>query len=143
MIVEKIKKLKEVLKRIDPSIELDVQTEVHDGSVSAMVFGPFPSFIFLLTDSVTENDRFLIHVNSDAANMVLYMSHVLANFPDMIHDGSFAIDGDTKKILLGQDAYNKKEENILMFARDIMARRRESQESALIMPEEKKIVLAS
>ena len=60
----------------------------------------------------------------------------------MIHDGAFAVDPNTSQLLLGQDAFEKKEQNILDFARDILEKRQATKQEQLILPEEKKIVIA-
>lgn len=136
-LIDKIKRLKEILIAVDPDIQLKV--DAHSDGETATVFGPFPSFIFLLSEK--EDDRFLIHVNADAANMVLYMTYVLRFFPAMVHDGAFAINQFDGTMLFGPDAYIKKDDNVLMFAQDILAKRQQERSGKLIVPEEKQIYL--
>lgn len=133
--LNKIKRLESLLYAIDPSMELHVEDK--DGT--KLVYGPFPSFLIHITN---DEDRFLIHVNADAPNMVYYMSAILKEFPNMIHDGGFAVDVNTSQLVLGQDAFIKKEENILQFAREILEQRQSTKQEQLILPEEKKIVIA-
>ena len=132
--LDKIKRLESLLYAIDPSMDLHVEDK--DGT--KLVYGPFPSFLIHITDN---EERFLIHVNADAPNMVYYMSAIIKEFPDMIHDGAFAVDASTSQLILGQDAFIKKEENILNFAREILEKRQEAKKEQLILPEEKKIVM--
>ena len=134
--LDKIKRLKSVLHSVDSSMELHIEDK-DDGT--KLVYGPFPSFLIHITE---DEERFLIHVNADAPNMVYYMSHVIKYFPNMIHDGAFAVDPNTSQLLLGQDAFEKKEQNILDFARDILEKRQATKQEQLILPEEKKIVIA-
>jgi hypothetical protein len=133
--LDKIKRLESLLYAIDPSMDLHVEDK--DGT--KLVYGPFPSFLIHITDN---EERFLIHVNADAPNMVYYMSAIIKEFPEMIHDGAFAVDTSTSQLILGQDAFIKKEENILNFAREILEKRQEVKKEQLILPEEKKIVIA-
>ena len=132
--LDKIKRLESLLYAIDPSMDLHIEDK--DGT--KLVYGPFPSFLIHITDN---EERFLIHVNADAPNMVYYMSAIIKEFPDMIHDGAFAVDASTSQLILGQDAFIKKEENILNFAREILEKRQEAKKEQLILPEEKKIVI--
>lgn len=112
--------------------ECEVETRA-DGS--RMIYGPFPSFIILVEEIGAP--RALIHVNADAANM----AHLFHHVTEVVIDGAFAVNGETGALIVGPDAYKKKEDNILMFARDIMERRQGQQEGILVP--DKKIIIAS
>jgi hypothetical protein len=135
----KVRALKEIFAKIDPNTELQVG-DSPTGS-GRIVYGPFPSFIFLVEEDEKEPIRALVHVNADAPNLI-YMFNAFSSELDISFDGPFAVDGDTGALILGPDAYKKKEDNILMFAQQILERRRNERETALIVPDEKKIVIA-
>ena len=128
--------LKEIFKGIDPNTELGI--EEHDEN-SCTVYGPFPTFMLMVeTDQPV---RALVHVNADAPNMAYIFSEICKKVR-VEFDGAFAIDQNNSRLLMNEDAYAKKEDNILMFAEEIKSRRG-SEPEALYVPEEKKIVLAS
>lgn len=139
----RIQKIKDIFATIDPNTELTVEDH---GDGSCTVVGPFPSFMILVQpDNVA---RALIHVNADAPNMAMIFSVFLSQGIVVEFDGGFAINGDTGKLLLNQEAYRKKEDNILMFANEIYSRRTREKNVAsidreFIMPDEKKIIIAS
>jgi hypothetical protein len=70
------------------------------------------------------------------------MTAVMKAIPGIIHDGAFAVDAETSQLLLGADAYTKKDENILEFAQAIWDRRREEAAKKLYVPGEQKLVIA-
>lgn len=131
----RIIKIGEIFRKIDPAAKLE--HTFHDDQ-TCTVQGPFPSFM-LLVDEKDQNEpiRALIHVNADAPNMT-YLFNEFNKELNIEFDGAFAINGDTGQLLFNMDAYRKKEDNILMFADEIKERRGEK----LILPEEKKIILA-
>jgi hypothetical protein len=129
--------LKEIFKNIDPNTELGI--EEHDKN-SCTVYGPFPTFMLLVEGDLPV--RALVHVNADAPNMAFIFSEI-GKQVRVEFDGAFAIDQDTSRLLMNEDAYLKKEENILMFAEEIKARRSNDQSEPLYVPEQKKIILAS
>ncbi len=134
--MNKIDVIKEVFKEIDPMAELIVEP-YEDGS--ATVYGPFPSFMLHVEEIGPV--RALIHVNADAPNM----AYIFSKFQEKLsiaHDGAFAIDQSTSKVLFAEDAYEKKESNILMFANEILGRRNKEKAEKLYVPEEKKIILS-
>jgi hypothetical protein len=135
---DKIFKLQEIFKTIDPNNELAVEFQAEGG---ALVYGPFPSFILLVED--IGPIRALVHVNADAPNMLyIFNKFSEAEELEIVYDGPFAVNGETGDLIIGNDAYTKKEENILMFAQDIMQRRQApKKEEGLYVPE-KKIILA-
>lgn len=141
---QKVALIKEIFAAIDPVTVLEVEDH-GDGSMT--IIGPFPSFMLLVQPEGPV--RALVHVNADAPNMAMLFS-VFCTAPGMNieFDGPYAINGDTGKLLMYQEAYKKKEDNILMFANEIYARRaKESNavrnaEQGLIVPEEKKIILS-
>lgn len=137
--MDKVEKIKEVFRSIDPSQELYVE---DDGEGNSMVYGPFPTFIIFVDRDVNVPIRALVHVNADAPNLVLFFAKFMQEL-DIILDGPFAVDGETGQLLLGNDAYSKKEENILAFASEIMQKRMAANKPSegLIVPEEKKIIL--
>lgn len=103
---------------------------------SRMIYGPFPSFLILVEEIGVP--RSLVHINADAPNLV----HVFNVLSDSVtFDGPFAVDSTTGELIIGPDAYAKKEENILMFAQDILARRQTQKQEGILLPEQK-IVLA-
>lgn len=141
----KVKALKEIFAKIDPNTELQVG-DSPTGS-GRIVYGPFPSFIFLVDDG-DEPIRALVHVNADAPNLI-YMFNAFSSELDLVFDGPFAVDGETGALILGADAYAKKEDNILMFAQQILERRQSERKTGfvdamgdLITSEEKKIIIA-
>lgn len=145
--MSKVAKLQEIFSKIDPNGLLAVEDK-EDGS--HMVYGPFPTFIFLVKED--EPIRALVHVNSDAPNLI-YMFNAFSSELDIVFDGPFAVEGDTGRLILGAEAYTKKEDNILMFAQDILNRRVDEGKlvpqdglmvpgKELYVPEEKKIVIA-
>ena len=116
--MNKVDKIKEIFNKIDPNAELVVEAQGHG---AFMVMGPFPSFIFAV--EAIGPIRVLIHVNADAANM----AYVLSQFEkelEVEYDGAFAIDAESGKLLMNEEAYTKKEDNILMFARNILEGRK-------------------
>lgn len=139
----RIDKIKEVFASIDPNTQLEIET--HDDGTWTVV-GPFPSFMILvIPDKVL---RALVHVNADAPNMAMLFTVFLTQGLIMEFDGGFAIDQDKGRLLMNEEAYKKKEENILMFANEIYSRRARAKNVAtldqeLVVPEEKKIILAS
>lgn len=146
----KVKTLKEIFAKIDPQNELQVgDSPTGDGRI---VYGPFPSFILLVPEKQEEPIRALVHVNADAPNL-LYIFNAFSSELDIVFDGPFAVEGDSGALILGADAYKKKDDNVLMFAQQILERRREERTNAgagfvdamgeLITNEDKKIILAT
>lgn len=140
----KVKALKEIFAKIDPNTELQVG-DSPTGS-GRIVYGPFPSFILLVDGDAPI--RALVHVNADAPNLI-YMFNAFSSELDLVFDGPFAVDSETGALILGADAYAKKEDNILMFAQEILQRRQSERKAGfvdvmgdLITPEEKKIIIA-
>lgn len=133
---DKVSKIKEIFKNIDPKASLEV---VDHGDNTQTVQGPFPSFMLLVDDNEAVI-RGLVHVNADAPNMVYVFGEFATGGLEIEQDGAFAINGETGQLLFNGEAYTKKEDNILMFAEEIKARRPAKKE--LIVPE-KKIILAS
>jgi len=131
----KINQLKESFKKIDPKEELVV--EVNDDG-SKLVYGPFPSFLILVTELGPM--RALVHVNADAPNLIHIFQHFFSELT-IEFDGPFAVDGETGQLIVGPDAYKKKEDNILMFAQDIIQRRRATEQEGIVVPD-KKIIIA-
>lgn len=131
----KINQLKDVFKQIDAKEELVVEDQ---GDGSKLVYGPFPSFLVLVTELGPM--RALVHVNSDAPNMVMIFQKFFSDL-SIEFDGAFAVDGETGQLIVGPDAYKKKEDNILMFAQDIIQRRRAAEQESIVVPD-KKIILA-
>lgn len=135
----RIAKIREIFARIDPNTKLDYV--FHDDKTFT-VQGPFPSFMLLVDEKSTEEPiRALVHVNADAPNLA-YLFVEFAKELNIEFDGAYAINGDTGQMLFNMDAYKKKEDNILMFAEEIKSRRGDTNESGLIVPEEKKIILS-
>jgi len=136
---KKFERLKTLLHSIDPSIELSAE----DKGTFLLVYGPFPSFLIKFTE---HEEAFLIHVNADAPTLVFYMDAIMREFPKMRNDGPFAVDADTSSIVLGADAYVKKDENIIIFGMELMEKKKqeiaEQVEKTLYIPEPKKIVFA-
>lgn len=133
---QKIEQIKSAFAKIDPHNQLIVD---DNGDGSKLVYGPFPSFIILV--QTIGSARALIHVNADAPNMVLIFQELFKVGVEF--DGPFAVKDQSGELVLNEAAYSKKEDNILMFAQDILNRRAASdkRQSTLLMPE-KKIVLA-
>lgn len=141
LVDQKIDKLKEIFAQINANEELTVE---DNGEGGKLVYGPFPSFIILVEEFGA--CRALIHVNADAPNM-MYIFNKFDQYLDIAFDGPFAVNGETGKLILGPDSYAKKEENILMFAAEIFAKRKEQEglndpNGGLYVPEEKKIIIA-
>lgn len=132
---QKINQLKEAFKKIDPNEQLVVEDN-QDGS--KLVYGPFPSFLVLVPEIGPM--RALVHVNADAPNLVYIFKHFFGELT-IEYDGPFAVDGDTGQLIVGPDAYKKKEDNILMFAQDIIQRRRATEQEGIVVPD-KKIIIA-
>lgn len=141
-----VRTLKEIFAKIDPNTELQVgDSPMGDGG--RLVYGPFPSFIFMVKEG--EPIRALVHVNADAPNLI-YMFNAFSSELDIVFDGPFAVEGDSGQLILGADAYKKKDDNVLMFAQQILERRREERAEAFNMvdaagnpiTEDKKIILA-
>lgn len=135
---DKIFKIQEIFKTINANDELTVEFQAEGG---ALVYGPFPSFILLVEE--IGPIRALIHVNADAPNM-LYIFNKFSEELEIVFDGPFAVNGETGELIMGNDAYAKKEDNILMFADEIVSRRRGANDpnGGLYVPEEKKIIIA-
>jgi hypothetical protein len=131
----KVQQLKDAFHSIDPNQDLVVD---DNGNGGKLVYGPFPSFIVLVEE--VGPLRALVHVNADAPNMVLCFQKFFKEL-DIEFDGPFAVDSDTGELIQGQEAYAKKEENILMFAADIIQRRKASEQQGIVVPD-KKIILA-
>jgi hypothetical protein len=135
----RITKIREIFKQLDPNSKLEYT--FHDDK-TCTIQGPFPSFMLMVDEkSLDEPIRALIHVNADAPNLTFLFSEFNKEL-DIEFDGAFAINGETGELLFNMDAYRKKEDNILMFAEEIKERRGNTNESGLIVPEEKKIILA-
>lgn len=135
----RITKIREIFAKIDPNSKLEYT--FHDDK-TCTVQGPFPSFMLLVDEKdEAEPIRALVHVNADAPNLT-YLFCEFNKELNIEFDGAFAINGDTGQLLFNMDAYKKKEDNILMFAEEIKERRGNTTESGLIVPEEKKIILA-
>jgi hypothetical protein len=144
----KVKILKEIFAKIDPHNELQVEDSPLGGG--RMVYGPFPSFILLVEEDQSKPIRALVHVNADAPNL-LYIFNAFSSELDILFDGPFAVEGDSGKLILGAEAYTKKDDNVLMFAQQIMERRREERAEImsgfvdtmgnLISQEDKNIIL--
>lgn len=130
----KVERLLDLLKEANPKIASECQVEAREDG-SRMIYGPFPSFL-ILVEEIGE-PRALIHVNADAPNLVFIFKR-LAN--EVTFDGPFAVDGATGNLIVGSPAYAKKEENILMFAQDII-NRRQGQKDGIVVPD-KKIIIA-
>lgn len=131
----KVERLLGLIKEASEQLASQCEVEVRaDGS--RMIYGPFPSFLILVEE--IGQPRALIHVNADAPNLV-YIFKKLAD--EVAFDGPFAVDGATGNLIIGQDAYKKKEDNILMFAKDILGRRQEQKQEGILVPE-KKIILS-
>lgn len=133
---QKVEKIKTIFLDISPKEELSIEDDGDD----TLIYGPFPSFILLVKEFGPVHA--IIHVNADAPNL----AYILSRFQDeldIVIDGPFAVNGETGDLIMGPDAYAKKEENILMFARDILAKRQNSTHNQLFVPEEKKIILTS
>jgi hypothetical protein len=130
---QKIEELFGLICKTIPKMRDECEVENRsDGS--RMIFGPFPSFIILVEEIGAP--RALIHVNADAPNM----SYLFHQLPDVVIDGAFAVDGSTGDLIMGPEAYKKKEENILMFAKDILERRGGKQD---ILVPNSRIIIAS
>ena len=114
----KVDKLKEIFKKIDPSVELGVDDQ---GDNAYAVVGPFPSFMIMVP--LIGPLRALVHVNADAPNMT-YIFSEFAKELDIVHDGAFAIDAEQGRLLFNEDAYAKKEDNILHLANEILLNRK-------------------
>jgi hypothetical protein len=136
LVDHKVEQLKAAFQAIDPSQELTVD---DNGAGGKLVYGPFPSFI-ILVDGVGPM-RALVHVNADAPNMILCFQKFFKDL-NIEFDGPFAVNGESGELIMGPDAYAKKEENIMMFAADIIQRRKAKEQEGLYVPEEKKIILA-
>ena len=137
----RITKIREIFAKFDPNTRLELT--FHDDK-TCTVQGPFPSFMLLVDEKdANEPIRALVHVNADAPNLTVLFCE-FAKELTIEFDGAYAINGDTGQLLFNLDAYKKKEDNILMFADEIRARRGDEigTESGLIVPEEKKIILA-
>lgn len=136
IVEEKVQRLLDTIKGMNEKLHGECEVESRpDGS--RMIYGPFPSFLILVEE--IGNPRVLIHVNADGPNMVWLFAGL---YGLVTIDGPFAVDSVTGALILGPDAYKKKEENILMFAKDILARRQEQKQEGIVVPD-KKIILAS
>lgn len=136
----KVKILKQIFAKVDPNNELQVgDSPLGQGRI---VYGPFPSFILLVDDDYEQPVRALVHVNADAPNL-LYIFNAFSSELDIVFDGPFAVEGDSGALVLGEDAYRKKEDNILMFAQQILEKRRAERQNEVYVPDEPKIILAS
>ena len=132
---QKVEALKASFRKIDPTKELDVE----DNGGGKLVYGPFPSFIVLVQELGPM--LALVHVNADAPNAVLFFQQFAKDGLELQFDGPFAVDSATGNLILGAESYAKKEENILMFAADIIQRRKASEQEGLVVPD-KKIIIA-
>jgi hypothetical protein len=136
----------DAIEKLNPKLREECQVDIP-GDGTEVIYGPFPSFIIQVP---TFGDcRVIVHVNADAPNMAwLFAKLALAlegmerktSHPELAFDGAFAVEGETGNLIVGPDAYKKKEENILMFAKEIMTRRQEQKEGILVP--DKKIILA-
>lgn len=138
---QKVQKLQEIFSKIDPNTKLDVE---DNGDGGKLVYGPFPSFIILV--QAIGPMRALVHVNADAPNLLFIFKQFFAEL-DIEYDGPFAVEGESGQLIMGPDSYKKKEDNILMFAQDILNRRAQEKNhiitnDGIVIPTEKKIVIA-
>jgi hypothetical protein len=136
-IKDKVEAVMGLLESVNPKLR-DECTVDYQTVDSALIYGPFPSFLILV--DLIGKPRIVVHVNADAPN-ILYLYKSVSLKLDLVFDGAFAVDGNTGNIILGEEAYKKKEENILMLAQEIVARRA-SNDDGIVVPD-KKIILTT
>ena len=131
---ERVEQILGYMDQVNPKLRQECEVENRpDGS--RMIYGPFPSFLILVEEIGVP--RALVHVNADGPNM----ARIFQFLTEVTVDGPFAVDSETGNLILGPEAYKKKEDNILMFADEIVARRKGQQEGILVP--DKKIILTS
>lgn len=138
--MSKAERIIEILRGIDPNLPL--QTE-HKDDGSIFIIGPYPSMIFLL-DLGDRPDGFIVSVNADAPNAVLFLGAVLKEFPDMEHYGPYGEIPETGEIVFHEEAYQIKEQNIVMMAMEIATRKNQevaANQSSILVPDEKQLIL--
>lgn len=133
----KVEQIKSILTSIDPNLPLQVEQK-EDGST--FIIGPYPSFIVLL-DLGDRPDGFIVSVNADAPNAVLFLGALLKQFPDLEHYGPYGEIPDTGEIVFHEEAYQIKEQNIIMMAMEIATRKNEENQSSIIVPDEKQLII--
>jgi len=131
----KTEKILGLLKGASEQLAAQCSVEAREDG-SQLIYGPFPSFLILVPEF--GDARALVHVNADAPNVVYAFSKLGS---EIVFDAPFAVDSNTGELIVGEAAYAKKEENVLMFAQEILARRQEQKQQGIIVPE-KKIVLS-
>lgn len=129
----RVEQIKAAFAKIDPHNQLIVEPA---GVGGVLVYGPFPSFIILVQEIGAP--RALVHVNADGPNMVLIFKALFDVGVEF--DGPFAVNGNSGELIIGENAYAKKEDNILMFAQDILQRRHASQQESIVVPDNKIII---
>lgn len=136
VIDQKVELLMRSLDKFNPKLRDECEIEKRDDG-SRLVYGPFPSFLILVT--LIGQAKSLVHVNADAPNMVGVFNALGSS--SISFDGPFAVDSVTGDLITGQDAYAKKEENVLAFAQEILGRRQQAKQEGIVVPD-KKIIIA-
>lgn len=141
IVTNKLELVLAAIKDANENIAKECEVE-HRQDGSVLIYGPFPSFLILVEP--LSDPTALIHVNADAPNLAYLFTKINSYSKQLAVniDGPFAVDESTGAILMGPSAYAKKEENILMFAQDIMSRRagQSKQEQGILVPDKKIIV---
>ena len=136
-IQEKIQIIKDTFKAIDPSVTLHVEDLSDERHKEFSITGPFPSFMLLVNEE--EAVRAVIHVNADATNMV-FVFNEFSKVLNFEFDGSYAIT-DKNVLVLGYEAYQEKEKNMVAFAAEIKRRNPDidKKENEIYVPSQKPI----